>query len=51
MSSESVQNNYEESVDKPLWKFVTKKDKIEGGGNLEFQCKFARFYSVVLILE
>ncbi|KAL1352817.1 hypothetical protein AAHE18_06G195400 [Arachis hypogaea] len=42
MSSESVQNNFEESVDKPLWKFVTKKDKIEGGGNLEFQCKFCK---------
>ncbi|XP_020963896.1 uncharacterized protein LOC110265304 [Arachis ipaensis] len=42
MSSESVQNNFEESIDKPLWKFVTKKDKIEGSGNLEFQCKFCK---------
>ncbi|XLU64384.1 hypothetical protein S245_023593, partial [Arachis hypogaea] len=38
----SVQNNFEESINKPLWKFVTKKDKIEGGGNLEFQCKFCK---------
>ncbi|XLS75579.1 hypothetical protein HN51_032444, partial [Arachis hypogaea] len=36
MSSESVQNNFEESVDKPLQKFVTRKDKIEGVEILNF---------------
>ncbi|KAF7807437.1 uncharacterized protein G2W53_039598 [Senna tora] len=37
-SSSTAQEKTEENPNKPLWKYVTRKKSITGGGNIEFVC-------------